>query len=76
VRCVVRRACGQKQRLCDSLVINAEIVKQQRPVLLKGELRRPRPGRAPPAVVEREKARIVEWQGKLVQLREMLAEPG
>jgi len=24
-------------------------------------------------VVEQERARIVEWQGKLVQLREMLA---
>jgi hypothetical protein len=24
-------------------------------------------------VVEQEKARIVEWQGKLVQLRDMLA---
>jgi valyl-tRNA synthetase len=29
--------------------------------------------RAPAAVVEQEKARIVEWQGKLVQLRDMLA---
>jgi valyl-tRNA synthetase len=29
--------------------------------------------RAPAAVVEQEKARIVEWQGKLVQLREMLS---
>jgi hypothetical protein len=29
--------------------------------------------RAPAEVVEQERARIVEWQGKLVQLREMLA---